>query len=384
MRALALLAALTTSPALAAPCGGPFGAFLGAMKTEATNLSRAEADRFFDRLSQDQKVLQADRRQGVFRKPFTEFARSLISRNRLENGLANAKKHANIFALAEKDYGIPAGILLAFWGFETDYGAFQGDYNTANALATLAHDCRRPELFQPQLLAAATLWQRGEFDPATTTGAWAGEIGMVQMLPSDIRAHGVDGDGDGKVSLKTSAADALLSGARVLQGLGWQAGQPWLQEITLPADFAWQDTGLRTTRPASEWAAMGAQPRAGQFADLPASIILPEGRKGPTFITYPNFSVLFEWNQSFVYVTTAAYFANRLMGAPVFNAGNPDPQLSLEETKTLQQKLQSRGYDVGGIDGILGTNTRDAVRKEQQRLGLPADAWPTRALLEAL
>ena len=112
-------------------------------------------------------------------------------------------------------------MLLAFWAFETDYGAIQGDFNTANALATLAHDCRRPELFRPQLFAALELFERGEFDPATTTGAWAGEIGMVQMLPRDIIENGVDGDGDGEVSLKTSAPDALLSGAKMLQSLGW-------------------------------------------------------------------------------------------------------------------------------------------------------------------
>jgi len=127
------------------------------------------------------------------------------------------------------------------------------------------------------------------------------------------------------------------------------------------------------------------KPRHGNLAgNLPASILLPEGRKGPAFLAYPNFNVLFEWNKSFVYVTTAAYFGTRLEGAPVFNAGNPDPQLSEADMKALQQKLQARGHDVGRIDGILGAMTRPAVQKEQQRLGLPADAWPTRELLNKL
>lgn len=375
-----------TAPALAAPCGGTFTDFITAMKAEAVQagISSADTDRFFAGITQDPKVLKADSSQGVFRKPFTEFARSLISQNRIDNGKANARKHAALFARAEADYGIPAGILLAFWAFETDFGSFQGDFNTANALATLAHDCRRPALFQPQLLAAIKLWQQGMFDPATTTGAWAGEIGMVQMLPADILARGVDGDGDGRVSLKTSVPDAILSGAAMLRDLGWRKGEPWLQEVALPPSLPWEKTGLRSTLTGPEWATLGVTARTGTLADLPASLILPEGRKGPAFLAYPNFQTLFEWNQSFVYVTTAAYFATRLGGAPVFTPGQPDPQLSLDDTKRLQEKLQQRGYDVGGVDGILGTNTRDAVRQEQLRLGLPADAWPTLDLLEAL
>ena len=381
---LALIATLIASPAFAAPCGGNFADFIAALKAEATTLTPDEANRFFNGLAPDPKVLKADRNQGVFRKPFTDFARSLISQNRIDAGRANARKHAAIFDRAQTEYGIPPEILLAFWAFKTDYGSFQGDFNTANALATLAHDCRRPDLFQPQLLAAATLWQKGEFGPATTTGAWAGEVGMVQMLPADILARGVDGDGDGKVSLKTSVPDAILSGARMLEGFGWQKNQPWLQEVTLPAELPWQETGPRRTKPGPDWAAMGVEPKQGTIADLPASILLPEGRKGPAFLAYPNYSTLFNWNQSLVYVTTTAYFANRLQGAPVFTPGLPDPPLGADDTKRLQEKLQARGYDVGGIDGILGTNTRDAVQQEQQRLGLPADAWPTLDLLRAL
>ena len=126
------------------------------------------------------------------------------------------------------------------------------------------------------------------------------------------------------------------------------------------------------------------KPREGKLANLPASLILPQGHKGPAFLAYPNFDVYFEWNQSFIYVTTAAYFATRLEGASPYNAGNPDTGLNGQQMKQLQQKLQSMGYDVGKIDGILGAKTRDAVQREQQRVGLPADAWPTPALLSRL
>ena len=290
-----------------------------------------------------------------------------------------------MFKRAERDYGVPPGVLLAFWALETDYGAVQGNFNTLNALMTLSHDCRRPDLFRPQVFAALELFEKGDFSPSKTKGAWAGEIGMVQMLPEDIINNGVDGDGDGKVSLKTSAPDALISGAKMLQSLGWKAGQPWLQEITVPADLDWSKTGLGTSLSVSDWARMGVKPRSGQFqAQAQASVLLPMGRNGPAFLAYPNYRVYFEWNQSFVYVTTAAYFATRLSGAPVFDPGNPSAGLSDRDMKALQKKLAARGHNVGKIDGILGAGTRGAVQKEQKRLGLPADAWPTRELLNRL
>ncbi|MCW1952283.1 MAG: peptidoglycan-binding protein, partial [Octadecabacter sp.] len=319
-----------------------------------------------------------------FQRDFIDFSRRLISNNRIQSGRNQAQRQDAIFDRIDAEFGIPRGVLLAFWAFETDFGAVQGEFNTRNALVTLAHDCRRPELFRPQVFAAMELFARGNFDPARTTGAWAGEIGMVQMLPGDIIENGRDGDGDGHVSLKTSAPDALLSGASVLASLGWQPNQPWLQEVSVPSEMDWALSGIETKRPASDWAAMGVSARDGALADLPASLILPMGRKGPAFLAYPNFDVYFEWNQSFVYVLTAAYFGTRLQGAPVYNAGNPDAGLSGDQIRVLQQKLQARGHDVGGADGILGARTRIAIQAEQMRVGMPADAWPTAALLNAL
>ena len=382
-----LIAALAATPAVAdVPCGGDFGAWVQAMKAESATrgLPPETTDAFFAGLSPDPRVLKADRSQGVFRKSFLDFSQSLISKDRLIRGRTLSDQWDAIFTRAEQEYGVSRGILLAFWAFETDYGAVQGDFETRRALVTLAHDCRRPDLFQPQVFAALEMHRLGEFD-LNTTGAWAGEIGMVQMLPGDILARGVDGDGDGLVTLKTSVPDALLSGARMLQHHGWQPGQPWLQEVTLPETFDWSLTGLETELPAEQWAAMGVQLRDGVVPNgLPASILLPQGRNGPAFLAYPNFRTLFEWNKSFVYVTTAAYFATRLMGADPYRPGNPDPALTGEEMKALQQKLAALGHDVGAIDGILGAATRSAVQKEQARLGLPADAWPTRDLLDRL
>ena len=237
MRCLSVLiiCAGLASPVHAA-CGGSFSGFVSGLKDEAVALGHdpATVDRFFASARQDQAVLRADRSQGVFQRPFVDFSRRLISQVRINRGRQNAQRYADTFARIERDYGVSRGVLLAFWAFETDYGAFQGDFNTLNALVTLSHDCRRPELFRPQVFAALELFKNGDFDPARTTGAWAGEIGMVQMLPKDILENGVDGDGDGHVYLKTSPQDALMSGGKMLQHLGWRAGEPWLEEVVLP------------------------------------------------------------------------------------------------------------------------------------------------------
>ena len=384
---LAFLASATLAAAQT-PCGGGFSDFVNGLKAEARSKGHSSdtVNRFFSSAKQDPKVIRADRAQGIFQMPFVDFSRRLISQNRVQSGQRNAKKWDSVFDRIERDYGVSRGVLLAFWAFETDFGAVQGDFNTVNSLITLSHDCRRPELFRPQVFAALELFERGDLDPARTTGAWAGEIGMVQMLPEDILVNGVDGDGDGTVSLKTSPPDALMSGGKMLQALGWRAGEPWLQEVAMPSGFDWSLTGLETTKRASDWAKLGVKARQGKIAgpNLQASILLPQGRNGPAFLAYPNYSVFFEWNQSFVYVTTAAYFATRLEGASVFNAGKPSAPLSDAQMKSLQKKLASRGHDVGGIDGILGAKTRSAVQKEQVKLGLPADAWPTKSLLDRL
>ncbi|MCB4457535.1 lytic murein transglycosylase [Leisingera sp. McT4-56] len=383
-----VLAAALLPVAASAQCGGGFQNFVKLMKDEAVQAGydNATVNAFFAGSRKDSRVLKADRGQGVFQKPFIDFSRRLISQNRLQRGRQMAQKHDATFQRIESTYGIDRGVLLAFWAFETDYGGYQGDFNTRDALVTLAHDCRRPELFRPQVFAALELFKQGNFDPKRTTGAWAGEIGMVQMLPGDILQHGVDADGDGQVSLKTSAPDALMSGARMLSHMGWQPGQPWLQEVTIPEDLDLSLSGTAHKKSVAQWRKLGVAARDGSLPEpsMRASLLLPQGHKGPAFLAYPNFDVFFEWNQSFTYVLTAAYFANRLQGAEIYDAGSPDNGLTGAQMKQLQQKLQARGHNVGEIDGILGARTRVAVQKEQARLGLPADAWPTPALLKKL
>ena len=378
-----------SSPAAAqTQCGGSFSAFVDGLKAEAVNqgIPRDVVDGFFRTVRHDQAVLQRDRAQGFFARPFIEFSRQLISQNRLDRGSQMARQHAALFERARQEYGVPPAIMLSFLAFETDYGSFQGDFNTANALVTLAHDCRRPELFRPQALAMIELYRRGMIDPATTVGAWAGEIGMVQMLPGDILRLGVDGDGDGRVDLRGSLPDAVLSGAALLRHHGWRPNEPWLHEVRIPQGLDLTRTGLRTQMPVADWQRLGVMPRHGSLPQggMQASVILPQGHRGPAFMIFPNFRVLFDWNQSFTYVVTAAYFATRLEGAPVYDAGNPDPGLEREQMRELQRRLQARGLNTGGTTGILGANTRAAVQDIQAQLGLPADGWPTPDLLRRL
>ena len=372
----------------AAACGGDFNAFLQGVKAEALTrgVSADVADKALAGAAIDQKVLSRDRAQGVFRQTFLEFSKRTVSQSRLDIGRKKLTDLGSVFTRAEQEFGVPGPIIAAFWAMETDFGAVQGDFNTRNALVTLSHDCRRPELFRKQLLAAIEMVGHGDLDPNGTTGAWAGEIGQVQMLPRDIIAFGVDGDGDGHINVKQSSPDAILTAAKFIQSLGFTKGQPWIQEVSIPEVLPFEKTGLQPGMKASDWFALGVTPRDGDtsFGGLEASLVLPQGRKGPAFITYPNFNIYLEWNQSFIYTTSAAYFATRLAGAPPYERGNPEEGLSEEGMKQLQTKLQTLGHDVGKIDGILGSGTRAAIQKEQLRLGLPADGWATQALLSAL
>jgi lytic murein transglycosylase len=253
-------------------------------------------------------------------------------------------------------------------------------------VVTLAHDCRRPELFRPQLVPLLTLIDRGVL-PADAKGAWAGEIGQTQILPVDYLAHGVDGDADGKVDLRGSAPDVIMTTGSKILSRGWKRGEPWLQEVRIPDQLPWEQTGRTNKLPLAKWAEWGVTNRDGsplKDNGLSAGLVLPMGHKGPAFLSYNNYDVYFEWNQSFIYTLTAAHMASRLAGDPAFDRRNPEEGLAGDTMKLLQQKLANLGHDVGKIDGILGVGTREAVRKEQMRLGLPVDGWPTPALLANL
>jgi len=383
----ALFLCATALPAMAQQCGGDFETWKQGVAAEAkaAGVGAVGLDALED-ATFDERALARDRAQGVFTQTFIEFSNRMISAYRLKQGAANLKKYADVFARADQQFGVQAPIIAAFWALETDFGAVQGDFHTLNALVTLSHDCRRPELFRPQIVPLLTLIDRGVV-PADVEGAWAGEIGQTQMLPSDYLARGVDGDSDGIVDLRGSAPDVIMTTASKILSRGWKRDQPWIEEVRVPEDMPWDQTGRTNKLPLAQWAQWGVtNPDGTPLIDngLKAGLALPMGRKGPALLAHDNFDVYLEWNQSFTYALTAANLAARLAGAKQFDPRSPEPGLNGDQMKELQTKLEAKGYDVGTVDGILGTNTREAIRKEQMRLGLPVDGWPPPELLAKL
>ncbi|MFD2237379.1 lytic murein transglycosylase [Aureimonas populi] len=372
-----------------AQCGGDFGQFVEGVRAEAIaqGMSQDAVRRATTGLRIDQRVLQRDRAQGVFQQAWLTFADRMISQNRLDRGRQELQRNADLFRRIEAETGVPGAVLTAFWGLETDFGGFLGDFETLPALATLAHDCRRPELFRPHLIAAIRLVDLGYLEPSQMRGAWAGELGQTQLLPEDYIRFGTDADNNGRIDLIRDRADALFTTGKFIQNLGWRRGEPWIEEVRLPQNFPLERAAVYSREPRSAFAELGVTKADGSALErdnLPSSIVLPQGAGGPAFLTFPNFDIYIEWNNSLIYTLSAAYFATRLDGAPRVTAGNPRPGLDADQMVRLQQRLQARGHDVGKIDGILGAGTRAAVRTEQLRLGLPADAWPTAELLAAL
>ena len=370
-------------------CGGDFQTFLSGVRSEALarGMSPDAVDKALAPMRIDQKVLDADNAQGVFAQDWQQFATRMVNGYRLKQGKANLDKYRATFDRVREETGVPGPVIASFWGLETDYGAVLGNFDTLAALATLAHDCRRPALFRPHLIAAIEIVDRGYLDPGQMKGAWAGEIGQTQLLPEEYIAFGTDGDGNGSVDLRNDTPDVLVTTGKYIRSLGWKADEPWLEEVKVPSDFPWNRAALVNREPRSSFASLGVTKADGSPLEadgLSASLLLPMGRGGPAFLAYPNFDIYLKWNQSLVYSLTAAYFATRLDGAPPVDMGHPRPGLDVEQTKRLQRLLADKGYDTGGIDGIVGENTREAVRTEQMRLGLPADGWPTTDLLSAL
>jgi lytic murein transglycosylase len=335
----------------------------------------------------DPSVIRRDQGQAVFNLTFLQFSDRLISDHRMNNGRIKMKEYARLFDRIERAYGVPAPVITAVWGLESDFGALFGKFKILPSLATLAYDCRRGDQFRPELIDALRIIERGDQRVDEMIGNWAGEFGGMQFTPSSYIKYSVDFDGDGRRDLIRSVPDTLASAANYLKTIGWRRGEPWLQEVRVPQNLPWQEADLDIQHPVSQWVAWGVRPvgRPPQ-GDLPASLILPMGRHGPAFLAYPNFKVFVDWNNAFVYSTTVAYFAARLDGAPEVDrsgAGRVE-SLSLEQMKQVQQLLNRQGFDAGDVDGKLGAGTRAAVKKAQLKFGMPADSWPTAELLSRL
>jgi lytic murein transglycosylase len=390
---LAVLAAIFPGAAFGqANCRNtaPFEPWLANFKREAAakGISQEAIAAASPYLMLEQRIINIDRGQRFFAQTFLEISDKMLAGGRIPNGANQMKKHQALFARQEKEFGVPASVITAFWGLESDFGAGQGKDHSIRSVATLAYDCRRPEMFREHLFDAMRLIERGDLRADEMIGSWAGELGQTQMMPSEYMAHAIDYDGDGRRNLIRSVPDVIGSTGKYLVHLGWRRGEPWLQEVRVPANLPWGEADLSTRHPRSKWAAWGVTRADGRPLpndDLPASVVLPVGRFGPAFLAYDNFQAYLKWNQSLNYSLTAAYYANRLDGAPVLNRGNTNiPKITFDETREVQQILQNRGYDVGRIDGVLGLKSRVAVRDIQIKFGMPPDGWPTPDLLARL
>src|SRR5665213_2329799 len=394
MVAATMFGAVLAGPGMAAPAcqnTGNYASWLETFKKDAAaqGISAKVIAAAAPSMTFDEAIIKRDHGQAVFQQTFLQFSDRMIGGPRIPNGLAKIKQHAKLFAEVEKKYGVPAPVLTAFWGLESDFGANFGNYKILSALATLAYDCRRPDFFRTQLFDALRIIERGDQRVEDMIGDWAGEFGGLQFTASDYLKNAVDFDGDGRRDLIHSIPDTMASGANFLNSLGWRRGEPWLQEVRVPDNLPWQEADLAITHPVSQWVAWGVKASHGALAsaDLQASLILPMGRFGPAFLAYPNFKAFLGWNSAYVYSTTVAYYANRLTGAPVVNHDGAQRAevLSAQQVMELQRLLIKAEYqDVGEVDGKVGSGTRNAVKKAQLKVGLPADSWPTAELIARL
>jgi lytic murein transglycosylase len=391
---VAIATAFATSPAFAqrAAChkGASFEQWLDTFKREAVaqGVSQRAIASASHLMVYDQSVVNRDRGQKVFSQTFLEFSDRMVARHRIDGGIQRIAKNRALFSKIEQQFGVPAPVIAAFWALETDFGGFMGNLPTIKSVTSLAYDCRRPDLFRTQLMAALKIIERGDLTPDQMIGPFAGELGQFQFLPAHYVDYGVDYDGDGRRDLIRSTPDALASAANYLSKIGWKRGEPWLEEVQVPANMDWSQSDLAIKHPRSQWAKWGVtRPGGGALpADAQvASLLLPMGRYGPAFLAYPNFQVFLEWNQSIVYSTSAAYLATRIAGAPAMHRGNGKvAPFASAQIRELQQLLAKRGHDVGKIDGFLGQKSRTAVKAEQIKLGLPADSYPTPELVAKL
>ena len=374
----------------AAAChnGASFEKFLSELKQRAIaeGVSQRAIEEASPYLTYNQGIVNRDRGQRVFGQIFTEFAGRMAANFRMQNGQQHIRTYSAAFARAEKEYGVPPAVIAAFWGLESDFGANMGNLPVLPSLVSLAYDCRRSERFQNETIAALKVIDRGDLEPDEMVGSWAGELGQTQFLPTHYFTYAVDYDGDGRRNLLRSPEDVIGSTANyIANGLKWRRGEPWLQEVRVPQTVPWDQADLTIQLPRSKWAQLGvtyADGRPLPNDNLPSSLLLPMGRTGPAFLAYPNFAAYTEWNNSLIYSTTAGYLATRIAGAaPMRRPAAPVAQLPFNELRELQQLLVRAGFNVGKVDGVMGQQSRSAVKAMQIKYGLPPDSWPTAELL---
>lgn len=343
-------------------------------------------DAAFAGVAPNPEVERLDGVQPEFTKPIWEYLDGAVSDSRVTAGQAKAAAVAALPRI-EARYGVDSGVIVAIWGIESGFGGNFGSIPVIQALATLAYEGRRRAWGEEQLIAALQILQSGDITPARMVGSWAGAMGHTQFVPTSYLSHAVDFTGDGKRDVwAKDPTDALASTANYLSSFGWQYGQPAVVEAALPGGFDYLLTAEDVTKSAAEWAALGVTRRGG--GALPPgdqiTLLLPAGARGPVLATYPNFRVIKRYNNATSYALAVALLGERIAGRPGrITAPWPrdDRPLSRSEAIDLQTRLTGLGHDTKGTDGIIGPNTRNAVRGFQVAAGVLPDGYVSTALL---
>lgn len=335
------------------------------------------------------RVLELDRSQPEFVQTFAGYMRNRISDARIRRGQSLLVEYSDLFQRIKDEYGIQPHYLVSFWALESNFGDYTGGFSVINALATLAYDPRRSDMFRRELLTALKIIDEGHIAVDQMSGSWAGAMGQCQFMPSTFYSYARDGDGDGRIDIWNSVPDVFASAANYLSQNGWQGDERWGREVILPDGFDFTQTGTGVRKTVTEWNTTGVRRIDGSRlgnAEMQGSIVLPAGAQGPAFLVYQNYRTTMVWNRSTFYAISVGHLADRFVGGgPIENmpSGEERP-LTRSEVIELQGILNEQGIDVGNADGILGSQTRAGIRAIQARIGIPTDGYANSELLESL
>jgi membrane-bound lytic murein transglycosylase B len=334
------------------------------------------------------RVVELDRRQPEFMQTLAQYLAIRLTDARIKEGRRQLRQKEDLLRTLSQKYGIPGQYLMAFWGLETNFGSYLGSMPTLDSLATLACDPRRSGFFSGEFMIALELMQREQLSPDQMQGSWAGAMGHTQFMPSSYMQYAVDGDGDGRIDLWRSEADALTSGANFLSNLGWVPGMRWGREVLLPDGFDYSKAGRSEWPPLADWAAASVLRTNGDplpQAQIDAALLVPAGAGGPAFLVYQNFEVIMRWNRSESYALSVGLLADAISGSAGLVRKPPEGDgISLADIEKLQLALSQRGFDPGPVDGVWGSATRRALSEFEKSSGRIADGYPDAEVLSVL
>jgi lytic murein transglycosylase len=299
-------------------------------------------------------------------------------------------KYRPALTAIEARFGVPASIVLAIWGRETDYGRYTLPYDAVRVLATQAYVGRRKEQYRTEFVLALKIIGDGDVARKDMRSSWAGATGLTQFLPSEFYKHGVDFDGDGRTDIWNSVPDALASAAQQLVNKGWQPGLRWAYEVRAPANVDCTLGVPEVTKPIGEWLRAGFEPVRGQKLKpaeeaQPASLLQPEGIYGPAFLTTKNYFVIKEYNFSDLYVLFVGHLSDRMLSPqPFATPWSASSQLRTTAVEAMQRHLTRIGLYADKLDGKAGMKTRAALGAYQKSAGLKVDCWPSEAVLRSM